>query len=183
MIFFFALISFSFALHSSKALEIHIFKVGQADSQLVVFPSGYSILIDCGDRDSKGSNTKHVAKQIEEILGHKKIDIFVLSHFHLDHSGRKGVNGIWYLLEKKNFTIGKFLKRDIGSYSGKKLSDCSKSKITWKYAGQMDSTTAKFVCYAVSSKDTSNFLKLLKMHIDAMINKLLHQMKVLKLLF
>ena len=58
--------------HNKKALEIHFFEVGNADSQLVVFPSGYSILIDCGDYDwENASNTKHVAKRIEEILGHK----------------------------------------------------------------------------------------------------------------
>lgn len=31
------------------SLEIHVFDVGQADSQLIVFPSGFSMLIDVGE--------------------------------------------------------------------------------------------------------------------------------------
>ena len=119
----FALVACAFA-HNKKAMEIHVFKVGQADSQLVVFPSGYSILIDAGDRDTKNAkHTKHIAKRVEAILGHKNIDVFVISHYHIDHFGKKGVNGIWYLLEKKGFTVKKFLKRNAGTYKGKKLSN------------------------------------------------------------
>ena len=158
LLFIFTLLATAFAVHSKKALEIHVFKVGQSDSQLIVFPSGYSIMIDCGDRDtSGGSNTKHVAKRAEAILGKKKIDIFILSHFHFDHFGTKGKTGIWYLLEKKGFSVGKFLKRNVASYSGSKLSGCSKSTLKWKYVGQGVQT--KFVCYAVSSKDKTKLSK------------------------
>ena len=160
MLSLFLFFTLSLAAVNKNALEIHIFKVGQADSQLVVFPSGYSILIDCGDRDTtNASNTKHVAKRIEAILGKKTVDVFVISHFHLDHYGTKGKSGIWYLLEKKGFTVKKFLKRNAGSYSGSKLSSCSKSTMKWKYAGEMSSNMAKFVCYAVSSKDKTKLSK------------------------
>ena len=159
-IFFFTLFLCTFSLHSSKALEIHVFKVKQCDSQLIVFPSGYSILIDLGDRNSEAKYTKHVATRIESILGKKKVDVFVLTHYHPDHTGTKGTNGVWYLLEKKGFSFGKFLKRDAGSYSGSKLSSCSKSKISWKHAGEMTSSMAKFVCYAVSSKDKTKLSKI-----------------------
>ena len=158
-ILLFTLLTLSFA-YNKKALEIHIFNVGNADSQLVVFPSGYSILIDCGDRDTtNASNTKHIAKRIETILGKKSIDVFVLTHYHGDHFGIKGKNGIWHLLEKQKFSIGKFIKRDIARYNGSKLSDCSKTTLKYKYLGSMDSTKAKFVCYSVSSKDKTKLSK------------------------
>ena len=156
----FALVACAFGAINKKAMEIHVFKVGQADSQLIVFPSGFTILIDAGDRDTtNASNTKHIAKRVEAILGKKTIDIFVISHYHLDHYGQKGVNGIWYLLEKKGFVVKKFLKRNAGSYSGSKLSGCSKSTLKWKYAGEMSTNMAKFICYAVSSKDKTKLSK------------------------
>ena len=155
----FTLLTLTFALHNKESLEIHVFNVGQADSQLIVFPSGYSILIDCGDKDANAKYTKHVAKRIEEVLGKKSIDVFVLTHYHLDHTGTKGKNGIWYLLEKQNFTIGKFVKRHAGSYNGKKLSECNKKTIEWKHIGQINDSMAKFICYAISSKETTKLSK------------------------
>ena len=161
LILFLTIFTTTFALHSKKALEIHIFNNGKADGQLVIFPSGYSILIDCGDKDySKASNSKYIAKRIEALLGKKKVDVFVLTHYHTDHFGKKGVTGIWYLMEKAGFTFGKFLKRDAGTYSGSKISDCSKSKITWKYAGQMSTNMVKNICYATSSKDKTKLSKI-----------------------
>ena len=159
-IFLFTLFSISLAAINKKALEIHIFNVGQADSQLIVFPSGYSILIDCGDRKSDATHTKHVAKRIEAILGKKKVDVFVLTHFHTDHSGKRDKSGIWYLMEKKGFTFGKFIHRNIGTYTGSKLSNCNKDTISWKYVGTMDSSMAKFVCYATSSKEKTKLSKI-----------------------
>ena len=161
LLFYLTLLATALALHSSKALEIHIFDVGQADAQLIVFPSGYSILIDCGDRDhTNASGTKHVAKRIQSILGKKKVDIFLLSHFHGDHFGRKGKSGIWYLIEKQGFTFGKFLRRDVGSYNGSKLSNCNKKTMSWKIAGQMADDMLKFICYATSTKEKTKLSKI-----------------------
>ena len=78
-------------------------------------------MIDMGDTDKTAKNTKHVASRIQTILGKKKVDIFVLSHFHGDHFGILGTNGIWYLLEKAGFTFGKFIYRNAGIYKGSKL--------------------------------------------------------------
>ena len=173
VLFFLTLLSFSFAARNEKALEIHIFNIGQADCQLVVFPSGYSILIDMGDNDTKNaSHTKYVAKRIEEILGHKNIDIFVLSHFHTANSGVIGKNGIWYLLETAGFTIKKFIKRNVGSYKGK-YADCKKSSMTWKYAGEMDDKMAAVVCYAVSSEEKTK-LSRVAVNAERCTNKQIH---------
>ena len=60
-IYLFALLS----LASAADLKIYIFEIGQADSQLIVFPSGYSILIDLGDRTSDAKHTKRIASRIE----------------------------------------------------------------------------------------------------------------------
>ena len=154
LIFLITLFTFTFSLHSKEALEIYFFNVGQADSQLIIFPSGYSILIDVGDYDyDNASNTKHVAKKLEEILGHKSIDVFVCTHFHYDHFGYGEHTGIWYLIEKEGFTVKKFIKRNVGYYNGDSIDDCNKNTIVWKYAGGVDSDMAKGICYAISSKD------------------------------
>jgi beta-lactamase superfamily II metal-dependent hydrolase len=146
---------FLLTLSSSDNLKIYIFNVGQTDSQLLVFPSGYSILIDAGENegDTEPTNGKYIAKRIEEILGKKTVDVLVLTHIHIDHHGGYEFGGIWYLLEKAGITFKKFISRDMGTYSGKKFSDCSDSTIDWKYMGQGSSVAANFVCYATSSKD------------------------------
>ena len=150
----FTIILSTFALHSKDQMEIHMFYVNQADSQLIVFPSGYSILIDIGDNTgSEARETKRIAKKMEEILGHKTIDVFVATHYHIDHFGYVGSNGIWYLLEKAGFTVKKYLKRNAGYFAGDNYSDCNKDTIVWKYAGEMNSAIAKMVCYGSSSKD------------------------------
>ena len=131
---------------------------------IIVFPSGYSILIDAGEpkgaTGTAGKNGKYIAKRLEEILGKKKIDVFVLTHYHWDHHGGYKVGGIWYLIEKAGFTFGKFLKRNAGTYKGSKLSDCKKSKITWKYVGKISSSAAKFVCYGTATKFSTKLNKI-----------------------
>ena len=79
-IFLLTLIASTFALHSSKHLEIHIFDMRGGDSQLLVFPSGYSILIDLGDRNDEAKYTKHVAERLEAILGKKKSYLYNFCH-------------------------------------------------------------------------------------------------------
>ena len=149
---FFTFLTFSLA---AKELKIYKFNVGGGDSQLIVFPSGYSILIDAGEptgaKGEAGINGKYLEKRIQSILKKKYIDVFVLTHFHWDHSGGYKVGGIWYLIEKAGFSFGKFIHRNIGKYQGAKLTDCNKNTITWKYVGTMSEKGAQFVCYATSS--------------------------------
>ena len=96
-------------------------------------------------------NTKHVASRIQSLLGKKYVDILILSHFHGDHFGKYGSNGIWYLMEKAGFTFGKFLRRDVGSYKGSALANCNKKTMTWNVVGEMADSMLQFVCYATSS--------------------------------
>ena len=158
-IFFLAILSF---VSASDNLKIYILNVGQADSQLLVFPSGYTILIDAGENegDSSATNAKYISKRIQEILGKTVIDVLVLSHIHIDHHGGYNKGGIWYLIEKEGITFNKFISRDMGTYNGESFSDCSASTIDWKYMGQGSSTAANFVCYATSSKDQTSLSKI-----------------------
>jgi quinol monooxygenase YgiN/beta-lactamase superfamily II metal-dependent hydrolase len=73
------------AVAQSRNLDIYWVDVEGGAATLVVAPSGESLLIDSGwevgDRD---------AKRIAAVAGRaglKKIDYFVLSHFHADHAG------------------------------------------------------------------------------------------------
>jgi len=69
----------------SKNLEMYWVDVEGGAATLIVAPSGESLLIDSGfatgDRDAK--RIYAAAQQ----AGLKKIDFFVLSHFHADHAG------------------------------------------------------------------------------------------------
>lgn len=69
----------------TRNLDIYWVDVEGGAATLVVSPSGESLLYDAGwevgDRDAKRIAT--VAQQ----AGLKKIDFFVLSHFHADHAG------------------------------------------------------------------------------------------------
>jgi competence protein ComEC len=69
----------------SRNLDIYWVDVEGGAATLVVSPSGESLLYDAGwevgDRDAK--RIFAVAQQ----AGLKKIDYFVLSHFHADHAG------------------------------------------------------------------------------------------------
>ena len=148
---------------AGDSLKIYVFNVEQADSQLIVFPSGYSILIDCGEpggtTNESGVNAIYLSNRLSSILGKKYIDVFVISHFHIDHTGSYQSGGIWYLLEKAGFTIGKFFRRDVGEYKGSSLSSCSKSSMDWKYAGTMSSHYTKFVCYATATNAQTKLSK------------------------
>src|SRR5574344_3043364 len=97
----------------SNELDIYYFDVGQADSQLLVFPNGFSILIDLGEESSGTSNAKYVGTRLEQILGTKHINILVVSHLHRDHIG-SSKGGIRYLVDVMNFTFNKLIDRDHG---------------------------------------------------------------------
>src|SRR5215207_11010528 len=76
---------FGTALAQPRNLEIYWVDVEGGAATLIVSPSGESLLFDAGwevgDRDAK--RIFAAAQQ----AGLKKIDHFVLSHFHADHAG------------------------------------------------------------------------------------------------
>ena len=153
---FLLLTLFFISFTQANDLKIYILNIGQADSQLIVFPSGYSILIDVGERGLgptvAGNNGANISIRLEQILGKKHIDVFVLTHLHPDHAGNYANGGIWYLLEVAGFTFGKFLKRNVGTFTGSDPGTCTKKTgMKWKYAGEMNDNMAKMACYMTAT--------------------------------
>ena len=64
-------------------LEVHTLSVRHGDSQLIVSPTGKTVLVDAGDR-YRGSDT--VIPYLEA-LGITDLDYIVVSHYHSDHIG------------------------------------------------------------------------------------------------
>ncbi|EMD42983.1 competence protein ComEC, putative [Entamoeba histolytica HM-3:IMSS] len=139
-------------------LEIHVFDVGQADSQLILFPSGYSVLIDLGEnlKDYEPTNVKYVASKLEKLLPSKHLDVVVLTHLHVDHYGYYGHNGLWYLFEELGFTAGKYIERDFGSYNGSSNINCTAETFQFNNVGEYSSSMLKWACYSSSLIDKTN---------------------------
>jgi len=100
-------------------LEIHHIDVGQADSTLIVSPTGKSLLFDTGETSwNSSANARVIGPYVQGVLGCKKLDYVVISHFHLDHIGYVGYGGLWNLVEAQNFTVGETLLRNYNVYLG-----------------------------------------------------------------
>jgi hypothetical protein len=100
--------------------EIHVFQVGQADSQLIVGPTGRTLLIDVGERTwNSTQGAKAVAQKIHQVMGsnYNRLDYIVATHLHADHIGYFGRGGIWALIENHGFTVGTLIDRDAGVWS------------------------------------------------------------------
>jgi len=145
-------IIFVFNCYGSSQLKIYVFDVGQADSQLIVFPSGYSILIDAGETATKSTNCKRIADKIQQILGKKEIDVGVATHLHMDHIGYAGENGFWYLMEKAGFTFKKFIDRNSGTIKNPNDVCDDEDDINWNIVGTTSSTAVKWLCYATNGQ-------------------------------
>jgi len=123
---------------STKDFKIYVFNVGQGDSQLILYPSGYSVLIDlCELGSNTKKNAEYVGQRLYEILGKKELDIVVVTHLHLDHLGMTGVGGIWHLIEQQGYWED---KNENGL--------CESEEILWNNAGTYSSTAIKWLCYA-----------------------------------
>ncbi|EDR21955.1 hypothetical protein EDI_272900 [Entamoeba dispar SAW760] len=156
------LILFFLFVSSYAQFKVYIFNVGQADSQLIVYPSGYSILVDLGEErnDPNPTNAIRLEKKIEEILGKKYIDVVVLTHIHLDHFGYYGISGLWHLFEVGNFTAGKFIERNVGNYTGENRKKCNNETYEFYAAGEFEKYSIEWVCYADSIKDQTKVSKI-----------------------
>lgn len=117
---FFALVLVTFAIASparawqasNNGLEIYVFRVGQADSMLIVGPrpARRTLLVDMGV-SQRGAHTgtvtaDHVANRIFEITGRRHVDYFLLTHFHEDHLGTERTGMARMIDRPDGITIG-----------------------------------------------------------------------------
>ncbi|MGC1468161.1 MAG: hypothetical protein WA793_02165 [Sphingorhabdus sp.] len=110
-----------FDFQKKLGLEIYMFRIGQADSMLVVGPAPErrTLLIDLGvskdGRFAAKDSAEHVGQRIVDITGKTHIDYFLLSHFHQDHFGT-GRRGVTKLMAHSDFTFGTVIDTgDLGS--------------------------------------------------------------------
>ncbi|MCP5097216.1 MAG: hypothetical protein GY943_16840, partial [Chloroflexi bacterium] len=145
--------------------QIRIFDVEQGDSQLIIFPSGYTVLIDVVEHAyNSGKGAALIASKIQSIMdGDMSIDVGVASHLHLDHIGYAGYGGFWGLIETHGVTFGKFIDRDAGSWvdgSGGGTVDglCDPDlEIVWNNAGTVSGTSRNWLCYATNSANCNSY--------------------------
>ncbi|ELP92989.1 hypothetical protein EIN_051540 [Entamoeba invadens IP1] len=144
------------ALSVSK-FSVYVFDVGMADSQLIVYPSGYSILIDLGEElnNHKPTNAEYVATRVEEILGKKELDVVVLTHLHTDHYGYYNQNGLWHLFNVSGFTAKKYIDRDFGVFTGDSTYGCDESSFTYHNVGEYTKAMLLYGCQVQNTKKLS----------------------------
>jgi beta-lactamase superfamily II metal-dependent hydrolase len=142
--------------------EIRIFDVEQGDSQLIIFPSGFTILIDVREASwNTGAGAALIAAKIRAITGGSHINVGVLSHLHLDHIGYAGYGGFWGLIENEGITFDKVVDRDAGVWvdgSGGGAADglCDPDlEVVWHNAGTQSGTARNWICYATNPANTN----------------------------
>jgi len=131
--------------------QIHILDVGQAMSQLWIYPSGYTVFVDGPElRWNSGDMAKVVAGKLDKLLnGTRTIDVGVISHLHLDHLGYAGTGGVWSLVENYGFTFKKLIERDAGVWVDKNGDgECTEDEIEFHNVGTISTTATKWICYA-----------------------------------
>lgn len=157
-------------------LNVYWFDVDQGDAQLIVGPTGKTLLIDVGESawNSKGVNTNatEVAAQIRSICGTGSspvhLDYVMNSHLHLDHIGYAGNpadtealgNGIYQLLRPAGsgglgFTVGQLIDRDGGAWTdanGNGVCDIGTSaapapEVAWHNVGTTSQTARRWICW------------------------------------
>ena len=157
-------------------LNIYWFDVDQGDSQLLVGPTGKTMLIDLGETayNTKGTatNASAVAAQIRSICGTGTspvaLDYVMASHHHLDHVGYAGNpgdttaygNGLYQLLTPTTsnglgFTVGTFFDHDGGTWTdanGNGKCDTGTStapapEVAWHNVGTTSMTGQRLICW------------------------------------
>lgn len=157
-------------------LNIYWFDVEQGDAQLVVGPTGRTLLVDLGETawNSKGTTTMatRVAQEIRDICGIASgpvhLDHVMASHHHLDHIGYAGNpedtqdygNGIYQLLTPASqgglgFTVGRLVDRDGGVWTDANgngscevgTSSVPAPEVEWHNVGTTSQTARRWVCW------------------------------------
>ena len=144
----------------SGTFQIDVFKVGQGDSQLIVSPTGKTLLIDAGElnwNSKKGAT--YVADKLKEVMGDSfnHVDYVVASHLHLDHIGYAGKGGIWALIEKNGFTFGKLIDRDSAEWVDFDEDEefDPPDELFWNNAGTESGTATNWLSYVLDPKNKS----------------------------
>ncbi|HUW77259.1 MAG TPA: hypothetical protein VMV52_00740 [Candidatus Nanopelagicaceae bacterium] len=161
---------------SQGQFNIYWFDVDQGDSQLIVGPTGKTMLIDLGENswNSQGVNTNAtaVAAQIRTICGTGtnpvNLDYVMASHQHLDHIGYAGNpgdtsaygNGLYQLLTPTavgglGFTVGTLFDHDAGTWTDANnngicdigTSAAPEPEVAWHNVGTTSMTARRFICW------------------------------------
>ena len=154
-------------------VNVYWLDVEQGDSQLIVGPSGKTLLIDLGETswNTTGANTKAtaIASRIRAICGTGSspvaLDYVMASHHHLDHIGYPSNpndtttvgNGLYQLLTPNGlgFTVGTLLDRDGGIWTDANADgDCDVGTSTapapeteYHNAGTTSQTAKRWICW------------------------------------
>ncbi len=131
-------------------LEIHVFNVGQGESQLIIGPTGRTLLIDVMEESWNTNQTATwVAGEIRRITGGSHLDYILATHWHLDHIGYAGYGGIWSLLEQQGITAGALIDRDGGTWVDSNHDGiCDPNlEIEWHNVGTLSGTASNWACW------------------------------------
>lgn len=86
ILFVFATLAAASLLHAAKTLDIYFIDVEGGQATLIASPSGQSVLIDAGWPGYNGRDAGRIVAAAKK-AGVKKIDYYVVTHFHRDHVG------------------------------------------------------------------------------------------------
>jgi len=143
--------------------EIHIFRAwrttGPADSQLIVSPSGQTLLIDLGELNwNSGGNADWIAAKLRQVMGDefRRLDYLMVSHWHVDHYGAVDYGGVWKFVERLGFEIGTTIDRDGAAWiDANDDGVCEIDEIEWRNISEYGATTLDWICYATSPYNTT----------------------------
>ena len=136
-------------------LEIHVLNVGQGESQLIIGPTGKTLLIGISEENwNTNQGATWVASEIRRITGGSHLDYVMASHWHLDHMGYAGYGGIWSLLEQQGITANVLIDRDGGTWVDANSDGiCDPDlEVVWHNAGTVSGTARNWTCWATDPR-------------------------------
>lgn len=144
------------------AMEIHALNIGQGESQLIIGPTGRTLLIGVSeDNWNTNQGAVFVASEIRRITGSNHINYVMPSHWHLDHMGYAGYGGIWSLLEQQGITADVLIDRDGGVWEDSNQDGvCDPDlEVVWHNAGTVSGTARNWVCWATNPSTTGGQIR------------------------